>query len=122
VVAVIADPVRLGQAVLNLAVNAVQHTDDGREIGLGIAVAGPTVRIWVRDTGPGVDPAIAGSLFDRYARGARSRAHRPEGAGIGLSIVHAIARAHGGEVVVDSRPRGATFTITIPVDPEGRPA
>jgi signal transduction histidine kinase len=121
-VAVLADPVRLGQAVLNLAANAVQHTSDGAEIGLGVAAVGGSVQLWVRDTGPGVDPAVAGSLFDRYARGASSRSHRPEGAGIGLSIVDAIARSHGGRVDVDSGPAGATFVITIPLDREGTPA
>jgi signal transduction histidine kinase len=118
-IAVLADPVRLGQAMLNLAANATQHTSEGAEIGLGISVVGNRIRMWVRDTGPGVDPAVAGSLFDRHARSANSRSKRPEGSGIGLSIVDAIARAHGGSVDVESRSRGATFTITIPLDPEG---
>ena len=116
--AVVADRERLTQAILNLAANAVQYTDPGAEIGLGIAVSGGDARLWVRDTGPGVDPAIADTLFDRYSRAATSRSLRPDGAGIGLSIVDAIARAHGGSVTVQSRPgHGATFIITIPLGP-----
>ena len=70
----------------------------------------------MRDTGPGVDGAVAESLFTRYSRGAASRASRPEGTGIGLSIVDAIARAHGGAVaVINNSGAGATFTVTIPL-------
>jgi two-component system, OmpR family, sensor kinase len=117
----IADPDRLEQALLNLAGNAVNHTAPGAEIGIGISVdradEDPHVRLWVRDTGPGVDPAIADTLFRRHTRGAGSRAVRPEGTGIGLSIVDAIARAHGGSVAVSSTPgQGATFSLTIPLD------
>ena len=112
-----ADPDRLAQAVLNLAANAVQHTRDGDEIGTGVAIVGTTLRLWVRDTGPGVDPRIIDTIFDRYARAATSRSRRPEGSGLGLSIVDAIARAHGGEPSVDSQPgHGATFTVTIVLD------
>ncbi len=113
---VVADPQRLGQAVLNLAANAVQHTGEGNEIGLGAETNGATVRLWVRDTGPGVEPALAATLFDRYSRGATSRTRRPEGVGIGLSIVDAIARAHRGSVSVSrTSEEGATFVISIPL-------
>ena len=115
-VATLADPDRLTQALVNLATNAAQHTDDGAEIGLGVAANGDHARLWVRDTGPGVDRTLVSSIFDRHSRGAASRASRPEGTGIGLSIVDAIARAHGGAVSVVSRPgEGATFTVTIPL-------
>jgi two-component system, OmpR family, sensor kinase len=115
-IAVVADRERLMQAVLNLATNAVQHTEPDAEIGLGVSAHGHHAHLWVRDTGPGVDPAVADKLFDRYSRSARNRTRRPEGAGIGLSIVDAIARAHGGSVSVDSPAgEGATFTIAIPL-------
>jgi len=116
VVTIVADPERISQAVVNLAANAVQHTDEDAEIGFGVAAGGNTAKLWVRDSGPGVDPAIIDLLFDRYARAATSRTRRPEGTGIGLSIVEAIARAHGGSVSVENRPgHGATFTVTVPL-------
>lgn len=120
-VAVLADADRLTQALINLADNAVGHTVAEDEIGIGIEVVpappgGATVRLWVRDTGPGVDPSVAETLFDRHTRGVTSRTRRSSGAGIGLSIVDAIARAHGGAVTVDSvAGRGATFIIAIPL-------
>jgi two-component system, OmpR family, sensor kinase len=122
-VAVIADPGRLEQALLNLAGNAVEHTAPDDEIGLGVAVipagdgTAPRIDLWVRDTGAGVDPAVVDTMFRRDIRGATSRAGRREGMGIGLSIVDVIARAHHGSVSVHSLPGvGATFTISIPLD------
>lgn len=122
--AIVADAGRLTQAMLNLASNAVEHTDHGDEIGLGFeTVAGngvsPMVRMWVRDTGPGVDPTIVDHLFQRHVRGAASRTRRTEGMGIGLSIVDVIARAHNGVVdVANVDGGGARFTMTIPIDAE----
>jgi signal transduction histidine kinase len=119
-VAIEADSQRLSQAILNFAGNAVNHTVEGDEIELSIDVSGPpsaprAVHFRVRDTGTGIDPDVTGHLFDRYRRGTASRAGRPDGVGIGLAIVDAIARAHGGSVGVESRPgHGALFTITIP--------
>ncbi len=120
-VAIIADEGRLSQAMLNLATNAVQHTGPGDEIGIGAElVDGPDgtpgwVRMWVRDTGPGVDPDVRADLFDRRTRAAASRERRPDGMGLGLSIVDAIARAHGGDARVESTPGvGAEFSIVIP--------
>ncbi|MGH9272059.1 MAG: sensor histidine kinase [Ilumatobacteraceae bacterium] len=111
----VADPDRLSQAMLNLAANAMQHTTEGDEIGVGLRVDRSLVWLWIRDTGPGVDPAVAASLFQRYTRAATSRTHRPDGTGIGLSIVDAIARAHGGTASVTTRVgEGATFTLAIP--------
>jgi signal transduction histidine kinase len=115
VATVIADPHRLTQAVLALAANAAQHTSPGDRIGIGVDAGRDTVAMWVRDTGPGIDPFEQAHLFDRFARSADSRAHRPDGTGLGLAIVAAIARAHGGTVEVDSEPgQGACFTIRIP--------
>lgn len=122
-VAVVADPGRLTQAVLNLAGNAVQHTGPGDTVAIGIEVVGPAgaptgARLWVRDTGTGLEPGLADRLFDRRVRGAASRANRSDGLGLGLSIVAAIARAHGGSVAaVDDPGGGARFTIDIPAEP-----
>jgi two-component system OmpR family sensor kinase len=116
--AIVGDPGRLTQALLNLATNAVQHTAPGDVIAFGIEPTGTGARLWVRDTGAGLEPGLADRLFDRRFRGAASRASRADGMGLGLSIVAAIVRAHGGEIVAVNDPGGgARFTITLPTEP-----
>ena len=111
---VVADQQRLTQAVMNLATNAVTHTDEGDPVWLGSSLIGDQARLWVRDEGPGIDEADAERIFERYGRGSSGR-ENPDGAGLGLSIVRAIAEAHGGRVDLDSRPGlGATFTVVLP--------
>ncbi len=121
--AIIADEARLTQAILSLATNAVQHTDVGDTIAIGVEATGPDgapsgARLWVRDTGRGLEPGLAEHLFDRRIRGAASRASRADGLGIGLAIVAAIARAHRGTIEAVNEPSGgARFVITLPTDP-----
>ncbi len=108
---VVADQQRLTQAIMNLAENAVRYTRDGEAIWLGSSLIGDGARLWVRDDGPGIDEEDRERIFDRYARADTSS----DGLGLGLSIVRAIAEAHGGRVELDSRPGlGATFTIVLP--------
>lgn len=109
-----ADRQRLTQAVMQLAQNAVQHTEPGDRIALGSALHDGSARLWVADTGPGVPEEEQERVFDRFHRAGAAR-RRSDGAGLGLSIVRAIAEAHGGRVALDSRPGvGATFTLIIP--------
>jgi two-component system, OmpR family, sensor kinase len=111
---VLADRQRLTQAVLQLAQNAVQHTGPGDEIALGSTLDERELRLWVWDTGPGIDPAEHERVFERFVRA--SGTQQREGAGLGLSIVRAIVEAHGGHVELSSRPgAGAVFTLVIPV-------
>ncbi|MBZ5736458.1 HAMP domain-containing histidine kinase [Nocardioides sp. TRM66260-LWL] len=108
------DEQRLTQALLQLADNAVKHTDDGDEIGLGSAVDGDRLRLWVRDTGPGIPADQREAVLERFGRGTV----RPgdEGFGLGLSIVRAIATAHGGRVQIDDAPgSGARVTLVVPL-------
>jgi two-component system OmpR family sensor kinase len=120
---IVADRQRLTQAVVQLAQNATEHTTDGEEIVLGSAVANGHARLWVRDSGPGIPPEDQERIFQRFSRTGEGR-RGSAGAGLGLSIVRAIAEAHHGGVEVLSRPgQGATFTVVIPVDqPEPDPA
>lgn len=123
-IAVVADEGRVMQAMLNLASNAVDHTADGDEIGVGgerfHARGGRWwIRLWVRDSGPGIDTDHLDHVFERRFRGATSRAVRAEGMGIGLSIVDAVARAHSGRAVASNVDGGgARFTIEIPAEPD----
>jgi two-component system OmpR family sensor kinase len=115
------DEQRLTQALLQLADNAVKHTSDGDEIGVGSSYDGRALRLWVRDTGPGVPAADREVIFERFGRS--SVAADDEGFGLGLSIVTAIARAHGGSVhVEDADPPGARFVITLPAQEPAWPA
>lgn len=111
---VVADRQRLTQALVQLADNAVRHTLADTPIALGSALADGELRLWVRDEGPGIAPEEQRRVFDRFYRPGGGT--RGDGAGLGLSIVAAIARAHGGRVELASAPgAGATFTIAIPV-------
>ncbi len=114
------DEQRITQALLQLADNAVKHTQDGDEIGFGSSYDGSEVRLWVRDTGPGVPDDDRDKIFERFGR---SRVpDDDEGFGLGLSIVAAIARAHGGRALVeDSEGGGARFVIALPAAPGGQP-
>lgn len=110
-----ADRQRLTQAIMGLAQNAVQHTQDGDAIWIGSTVEGDEASLWVRDGGPGVAEEDQARVFERFARAAGSR-RRSEGAGLGLAIVRAIAEAHGGHATLSSRPgAGSTFTVVVPL-------
>jgi signal transduction histidine kinase len=107
-----ADPQRVTQALLQLVSNAVRHTGTSDTIGLGAAAAGGAVKVWVRDTGPGVPPADRERIFARFQRGHSSSG---DGSGLGLSIVRAIAVAHGGSATVESTAHGgARFVLWLP--------
>jgi signal transduction histidine kinase len=113
---IVADRQRLTQAIMNLTVNATQHTQEGDVIALGSSLKKGRVRLWVRDTGNGINPNDQKRIFQRFARGANGR--RSDGAGLGLAIVKAIALAHGGTIKVFSRQMGgATFTLMLPLEP-----
>lgn len=114
-----ADEQRLTQALLQLVANAVRHTDTGAEIGVGSAVTPRLVRLWVRDSGPGVAEVDRERIFERFVTGSnRDRGGNGgtgSGAGLGLAIVRAIAEAHGGTVTVSrAESGGALFTMEVP--------
>lgn len=112
---VMADRHRLTQAMVQLAQNALRYSRPDAEVGIGSRVLGESVQLWVRDLGPGVPDADKERIFERFVRSDR-QADTGEGAGLGLSIVQAIAAAHDGSVeVTDNDSGGATFTMTIPL-------
>lgn len=100
--------------VLNLLSNAFKFTFEGA-ITVRLRSDGDGARLDVADTGTGVPEHELPRLFERFHRieGARSRSH--EGSGIGLALVQALVRLHGGEVEVTSKEgTGTTFRIRIP--------
>jgi two-component system, OmpR family, sensor kinase len=113
---IVADRQRLTQAVMNLSNNAAEHTDEGDSIMLGVHSLNGETRLWVRDSGPGIERAEWDQIFERFARGQGAR--RRDGAGLGLAIVRAIAQAHGGHVELASEVgKGSTFTVVLPTRP-----
>ena len=107
------DEQRVTQALLQLADNAVKHTDPGALVAIGSAAEDGHVRLWVRDTGAGIPAEDREAVVERFGR-SHVRAG-DDGFGLGLSIVSAIAGAHGGAVhITDNEPTGALVEIRLP--------
>ena len=116
--AALGDRVLLQQVVLNLVVNAFEAmgaSEEPRRLELGAARSGTDdVRVSVRDSGPGVDPAYAARIFDAFF------STRPDGMGMGLAISRSIIEAHGGRLFArNNEGTGATFYFTLPASRDG---
>jgi two-component system phosphate regulon sensor histidine kinase PhoR len=115
-----ADPERLGQALLNLVHNAVKYSHHGGEVRVGWEPRGDRIRFAVSDDGIGVPEVHQPRIFERFYKVDRARSRDPESplggsAGLGLAIVRHIAEAHGGTVGVTSEEAvGSTFWIEVP--------
>ncbi|WP_414684339.1 sensor histidine kinase [Microbacterium sp.] len=118
-VVVAGDAARLHQVVGNLLANARTHTPPGTHVTLSAAREDGDAVLRVSDDGPGVDPAVADELFERFSRADRSRARKTGGTGLGLSIAQAIVTAHGGTLSVRSEPGDTTFEVRLPAAPAG---
>ncbi len=110
------DPLRLEQALQNLAANALRHTSPGGRITLAAELHDGEVVMTVCDTGTGIALEHLPHVFDRFYKAEPSRAGAGAGgSGLGLSIVKAIVERHGGSVSVTSTPgEGSEFTIRLP--------
>lgn len=108
------DEGRLAQVVTNLLANARTHTPAGTRVTLRADDAADEVVIAVADNGPGVDPAVLDTIFERFSRADASRTRASGGTGLGLAISKAIVDGHGGTIVVDSEPGSTVFTVRLP--------
>jgi signal transduction histidine kinase len=109
------DPLRLEQALQNLAANALRHTPKGGRVMLTAAFEEDGIVITVSDSGSGIAPEHLSHVFDRFYKVDPSRAGHATGSGLGLSIVKAIVERHGGVVTASSRVGGGTtFTLKFP--------
>lgn len=116
-IVVAGDASRLHQVVANLLANAAAHTPESTTVTVSLSRDAGDAVLRVRDDGPGVDPAVADELFERFSRGDRSRARHTGGSGLGLSIARAIVLAHNGTLTVRSRPGDTVFEMRIPARP-----
>jgi two-component system sensor histidine kinase BaeS len=117
------DPVRLGQALGNLIENALKYAGGGGNIRIDV-LADDQRRMYeiaVDDSGPGIPSEVLPRVFERYYRVEGRASAGPGGMGLGLAIARGIARAHGGDLVAESRPgQGARFVLRLPFAPDAR--
>jgi signal transduction histidine kinase len=109
---VFGDPVQLDRAVRNVVDNAVRHAKS--IIRLGLTTDGSIVRLTVSDDGPGIDPADAERLFQRFSRVDSARDRPSGGTGLGLAIVASVMASHGGAARFVPAEEGATVELTLP--------
>jgi signal transduction histidine kinase len=117
-----ADPQRLRIALDALLENAVEHTTSSDPIELAARdLEAGEIAIEVRDGGSGIPREALDRIFKRFGRADPSRSRRDGGVGLGLPIVDAIARAHGGFCTVRTSPQGSVFTLHLPHFNPARP-
>jgi two-component system, sensor histidine kinase LadS len=120
--ALMGDPQRLGQIVLNLMSNAVKFTHAGSVTLQVKALPGShaesiRMQIEVTDTGIGIAPEVMRKLFKAFERGDAENSRSIGGTGLGLAISHSLAAAMGGQITVRGRPgRGSIFTFEAPFE------
>ncbi|VEG51088.1 two-component regulator - sensor kinase [Mycolicibacterium aurum] len=111
------DPVRVQQILANLGDNARRHTPDAGVIELDVRRRGDTAVLTVTDTGAGVPDDQRERIFARLVRLDDARTRDGGGAGLGLPIARALARAHGGDLTCEAHTPGARFTLVLPLGP-----
>lgn len=110
-----ADATRLAQIISNLLDNARRHTPAGGTITVDLHAGDGAAEVTVTDTGPGVPEDERERIFERLVRLDAGRARDHGGAGLGLAIARALARAHGGELVCLPHDGGAAFRLSLPL-------
>ncbi|HEX4885259.1 MAG TPA: ATP-binding protein [Casimicrobiaceae bacterium] len=121
------DRTRLKQVLDNLLDNAIKFSPAGADVEVVVEGGGGEARLEVRDQGEGLHPELVSHLFEPFSQADRSLDRNRGGLGLGLALVRALTRLHGGEAIAasDGPGRGSTFTITLPLlrdDADPRPA
>ena len=109
-----ADPETLRNALDALLENAVKHTQVSDAIELSAVASGSEIAIRVADQGSGIPQDAVDRIFERFARADPARTRAEGGVGLGLAIVDAIAKAHGGRCTVATSKRGSSFELRLP--------
>ena len=99
---------------MNLLANARVHTPPGTTVRTSVRADASAVTVVVADDGPGIPPELRPALFQRFTRGDAARSPGSGSSGLGLAIVDAVVRAHGGRIDVDGTPGATTFTVRLP--------
>jgi two-component system sensor histidine kinase BaeS len=111
-----ADSARIGQVLVNLLYNAIQHNPKGTEVRLSAQTQGTEVILCVSDNGAGIPAESLPHIFERFYRADKSRGGAKNGSGLGLAISHAIVQAHGGTIRAESQAgHGTIFTVRLPL-------
>ncbi|MEA2435436.1 MAG: two-component system, OmpR family, sensor kinase [Actinomycetota bacterium] len=114
------DPARLRQALGNLVDNSIRHSPPGSLVTIATKSDEAGLRLEVADQGPGFSAEFLPRAFDAFARSDAGRTRSDGGAGLGLTIVKAVAEAHGGSVVAANRADGgAVVAMVLPYEPGG---
>jgi signal transduction histidine kinase len=110
----------MARSLVNLVNNALKYSQDRKYIGVKLYRENGSVKLEVIDHGIGIPSNEQNKIFEKFYRVGDPLVHNTKGSGLGLSLVQHIARAHGGDVIVDSAPgAGSKFTITLPLHPTG---
>ena len=113
-----ADAGAIQQALVNMLDNAIKFSPAGSCVKISLTMDGDFWMLAVRDEGPGIPKAEQSRIFERFYRLGDELRRETQGTGIGLSLVKAIAEAHGGSVHLQSESgKGSTFTLRIPISP-----
>ncbi|MEP7369288.1 MAG: ATP-binding protein, partial [Dermatophilaceae bacterium] len=113
------DPEMWTRIVLNLLSNAYKFTRQG-SIDVVLWVTDQRAVLEVRDTGIGIEPAELTRVFERFHQVTGAQSRTGQGAGIGLTLVHDLVRAHDGQIDVDSTPgKGSAFRVSVPLSGSG---
>jgi signal transduction histidine kinase len=106
----------IARSLLNLVNNALKYSKDDKYIGVSLYRSNGSVNLEVRDHGIGIPAHEQEKIFEKFYRCGDPLVHNVKGSGLGLSLVRHIARAHGGDVSVESHPqKGSKFTIALPL-------
>jgi len=113
---IVADNDALFAAILNIISNAIKYSVTEKYLGISVATEGRHVAIQIKDKGMGIASAEQTHIFETFYRSKEDKIQNMAGAGLGLTLVSHIIKAHHGEIKVTSRPgEGSTFTLLLPI-------
>ncbi len=116
------DPNRVQQIVANLLTNAHKYTPSNGTIQIEAMAEGTVVKTTVRDSGVGLSPDEQSQIFTKFFRAQNRTTQEAGGTGLGLALTRSLVELQGGEITLSSvQGQGATFTFTLPIDPDRVP-